>query len=240
MYDVVIIGAGVTGCAVARELSRYDLKICVVERAEDVCCGTSKANSAIIHAGYDAVVGSLKAKLNVEGNEMMDDLARDLDFPFRRNGSLVVMFEGDDRAKLEELLERGIANGVKDLRIVEKEELHKMEPNIADDAVGALWAPTGGIVDPFGLTVALAENAAANGVEFRFNAPVTKVAREGDAWVITAGEETLYAKAVVNAAGVYADTIHNQVAAPDDQLTIVPRKGEWRRIRCHSTRNGFV
>ena len=232
MYDVVIIGAGVTGCAVARELSRYDLKICVVERAEDVCCGTSKANSAIIHAGYDAVPGSLKAKLNVEGNEMMDDLVRDLDFPFRRNGSLVVMFEGDDRAKLEELLERGIKNGVKELRIIEKEELHRMEPNLADDAVAALYAPTAGIVCPFNMTIAFAENAYANGVEFKLNTEVKDIKKQADCYEIEAVKHeafepeeavTIKTKTVVNAAGAYSDLIHNMVSA--DKHTIKPRRG---------------
>ena len=227
MFDVIVIGAGVSGCSIARELARYDARVCVVEREEDVCCGTSKANSAIVHAGFDAQPESLMAMLNVEGNRLMYEWAKELNFAVINNGSLVVCTSEADVDGLEMLRRRGEANGVPDLRIIDRAELVAMEPNIADDAVGALWAPTGGIVDPFGLTVALAENAAANGVEFRFNAPVTKVAREGDAWVITAGEETLYAKAVVNAAGVYADTIHNQVAAPDDQLTIVPRKGEY-------------
>ncbi len=232
MYDVVIIGAGVTGCAAARELARYDLNICVVERAEDVCCGTSKANSAIIHAGYDAVPGTLKAKLNVEGNEMMDKLARDLDFPFRRNGSLVVMFEGDDRSKLEELLERGRKNGVRDLRIIEKEELHSMEPNIADDAVAALYAPTAGIVCPFNMTIAFAENAFANGVEFRLNTEVKAITASKEGYVIEAekheaftGPETIRieTKAILNAAGAYSDVIHNMVSARTHHIK--PRRG---------------
>ena len=227
MFDVIVIGAGVSGCSIARELARYDARVCVVEREEDVCCGTSKANSAIVHAGFDAQPESLMAMLNVEGNRLMYEWAQELNFTVINNGSLVVCMSEADVDGLEMLRRRGEANGVPDLRIIDRAELVAMEPNIADEAVGALWAPTGGIVDPFGLTVALAENAAANGVEFRFNAPVSKVTREGDTWAVTAGEETLYAKAVVNAAGVYADFIHNQVAAPDDQLTIIPRKGEY-------------
>ncbi len=232
MYDVVIIGAGVTGCAAARELVRFDLNICVVERAEDVCCGTSKANSAIIHAGYDAVPGTLKAKLNVEGNEMMDELSRDLDFPFRRNGSFVVMFEGDDRSKLEELLDRGIKNGVKDLRIVEKEELHRMEPNLADDAVAALYAPTAGIVCPFNMTIAFAENAYDNGVEFRLNSEVKNIRKAGKGYLIDMIERepfkpekeiTIETAAVINAAGAYSDVIHNMVSA--EKHHIKPRRG---------------
>ena len=159
MYDIIIIGAGVSGCACARELSRYDAKILVVEKEEDVCCGTSKANSAIVHAGYDAAHGSLMAKLNVEGSRRMPALAKELDFAYDRCGSLVVCLSDEDRPTLQKLYENGIANGVEGLRIIERDELVGMEPNISDAAVAALWAPTGGIVCPFGLTFALAENA---------------------------------------------------------------------------------
>ena len=123
MYDVAIIGAGVIGSAIARELSKYDVKVCVIEREEDVCCGTSKANSAIIHAGFDAKPGTLKAKLNVRGNEMMDQLSKDLDIPFKRNGSLVVCTKDQDPAGLEELLEKAKANGVPRCRILDREVL---------------------------------------------------------------------------------------------------------------------
>ena len=227
MYDVVIIGAGVSGCAIARELARLDARVCIVERAEDVCCGTSKANSAIVHAGFDAQPGTLMAKLNVEGNRLMYEWAKDLNFGVIPVGSLVVCTDEAELSGLEALRERGEKNGVPDLRIIDRAELLEMEPNISDDAVAALWAPTGGIVDCFGLTIALAENAAANGVEFRFNAPVTGIERTGDSWVVTAGDERIETRAVVNAAGVYADVLHNLVAAPDDRLSIVARKGEY-------------
>ena len=154
MYDVIIIGAGVSGAASARELSRYQVKACVLEKEEDVCCGTSKANSAIVHAGYDAASGSLMAKLNVQGNKMMAKLAEDLDFEFMQAGSLVVCTEEENRPGLQMLLERGIKNGVEGLRIIERDELVKMEPNISDEAVAALYAPTGGIVCPFNLNIA--------------------------------------------------------------------------------------
>ena len=160
MYDVVIIGAGVTGTACARELSRYQAKICVLEKEEDLCCGTSKANSAIVHAGYDAREGSLKAKLNVRGNEMMEQLAQELDFPFKRNGSLVICLHEEDFPRLKILYERGIKNGVKDLRILDREQVKEMEPNISDQAYAALYAPTAGIVCPFGMNIAFGENAA--------------------------------------------------------------------------------
>ena len=175
MYDVMIIGAGVCGCAVARELSRFQGKICVLERQEDVCCGTSKANSGIVHAGFDAVPGSMKAKMNLEGNLRMKELTEELDVLFEQNGSLVVCTEEEQRQGLEELLERGRENGVQGLRILEREELRKMEPNLSERVAAALYAPTGGIVCPFGLTIALAENACRNGVEFRFNTEVQKI-----------------------------------------------------------------
>lgn len=149
MYDICIIGAGVTGCAVARELSRYEANICVIEKCEDVCCGTSKANSAIVHAGFDAPNGSLMAKLNVQGNERMEELAKELDFPFRRNGSLVVCLHEEDLPKLQGLYDKGVKNGVKGLRILSKQEAREIEPNLAEDVAGALYAPTGGIMPVF-------------------------------------------------------------------------------------------
>lgn len=225
MVDVVIIGAGVVGCSIARELSRYDLQIQVLERASDVCEGTSKANSGIVHAGFDAHPGTLKAKMNVAGNEKMEALSRELDFPFRRNGSLVLCFAEKDRNKLEKLLEQGIANGVKELRIIEKEELQQMEPDISREAVAALYAPTGGIVCPFGLTIAMAENAAVNGVEFKLETQVFSVKRKENHYLVTTSRGEVECLAVVNAAGVYADTFHNMVSGR--KLHIIPRKGEY-------------
>lgn len=225
MYDVIIIGAGVSGCAIARELSRYDLKICVLERSEDVCCGTSKANSGIVHAGFDAAPGSLMAELNVRGNERMEQLSRDLDFPFKRNGSLVVCRDENDIPRLHELKARGVSNGVKGLRVLDRAELEKMEPNISDDACAALYAPTGGIVCPFGLNIALAENACANGAEFHFNTEVTEIKKETDGWRIAASCGEYSARTVVNAAGVFADRFHNMVSR--HKIHITARKGEY-------------
>jgi glycerol-3-phosphate dehydrogenase len=226
MYDVAIIGAGVTGSAIARELSRYRARICVIEREEDVCCGTSKANSAIVHAGFDAVPGTLKAKLNVRGNEKMDALSRELDFPFIRNGSLVVCTKAQDSAGLTGLLERGRKNGVPGLRIVGREELVQMEPNIADDVTCALFAPTGAIVCPFHLTMAFAENACVNGVEFLLNTEVTNIQKtEGGYRIKTQPARIIEARTVVNAAGVYADVLNNMVSR--SELHITARKGEY-------------
>ena len=225
-YDVTIIGGGVTGAAVARELSRYQLKTCLVERAEDVCSGTSKANSAIVHAGYDAAVGSVKARFNVEGNRIMGELSRDLDFAFRRNGSLVLCFAEADRPALQALYERGVANGVPDLKIISGDEVRAMEPNVTDEVVAALYAPTGGIVCPFGLTIALAENACDNGVEFRFLTEVTDIKKiEGGYELAVRDQAAITTRYVVNAAGVYADVFHNMVCG--DKIHIVPRKGDY-------------
>ncbi len=225
-YDVTIIGGGVTGAAVARELSRYQLKTCLVERTEDVCSGTSKANSAIVHAGYDAATGSIKAAMNVEGNRLMGELSKDLDFSFRRNGSLVLCFSEDDRPALQALYERGIANGVPDLKIISGDEVRAMEPNVTDEVVAALYAPTGGIVCPFGLTIALAENACDNGVEFKFLTEVTNITKiEGGYQLSIKGKEDITTRFVVNAAGVYADVFHNMVS--EHKIEIVPRKGDY-------------
>ncbi len=224
-FDVVVIGGGVTGCAIARELSRYNLNTCVVEREEDVCSGTSKANSAIVHAGHDAAPGSLKAKFNVEGNRMMGDLAEELDFEFKRNGSLVLCFAEEDRPALEELYQKGVKNGVPELKIITGDEVRAMEPNVSDKVVAALYAPTGGIVCPFGLTIALAENACDNGVEFIFNTEIKNIKKTQCGYELEADEMLLKAPYVVNAAGVYADVIHNMVS--EKKLHITPRKGDY-------------
>lgn len=225
MYDVIIIGAGVTGCAVARYLSRYQGSALVLERAEDVCCGTSKANSAIIHAGFDAAHGSLMAKMNVQGNRMLPELAKELDFPFRMNGSLVVCMSEEDMPRLRALYENGVKNGVEGLEIVDAQRLHELEPNVSKNAVAALWVPTGGIVCPFNMTIALAENANANGVDFRFNTKVTGFTRGEEGWTVHTEQGDFQTRYVVNAAGVYADVLHNMVSAR--KLHITPRRGDY-------------
>ena len=226
MYDVIVIGAGVSGCAIARQLSRYDVNACVLEKCEDVCEGTSKANSAIVHAGFDADEGSLMAKLNVRGNEMMDDLSRDLDIPFKRNGSLVVCVHKEELDGLKTLYERGVKNNVKGLKILSKEEVLEMEPNLSDNVEGALYAPTGGIICPFELTIAMAENAFTNGVEFRFNTKVEDIKKDDEGiWHLRTNNGEYTAKCVINAAGVYADKIHNMVS--EDKMHIIERRGDY-------------
>lgn len=225
MYDIMIIGGGAAGCAAARELSRYKADICVVEKEEDVCAGTSKANSAIVHAGYDAEPGSLMAKLNVKGNEMMEAMSKELDFDFKRIGSMVVCVHEEDIGKLEELLERGKKNGVKDMWILNAEEAHALEPNLTEQVVAALYAPTAGIVCPFGMTIAYAENAAVNGVEFKLNTKVEKIEKIEGGYALTTDQGVFETKVVINAAGVYADYFHNMVSG--DKIHITPRRGDY-------------
>lgn len=225
IYDAVIVGAGVTGCAVARELSRKKGSFLVVERALDVCEGTSKANSAIIHAGFDAEPGSWKAKMNVLGNEKMDALSEELNIPFRRIGALVVCLAEGDLPKLRELYDRGIKNGVQGLSLISGDEAREMEPNLTEEVCGALWAKTSGVVCPFELTLGLAESAAKNGVEFRFDTQVTGIVREGETWKLITDGEPVLARAVINAAGVYAGELHNMVC--EDKIRMTPRKGEY-------------
>lgn len=224
-YDVIIIGGGVSGAASARELSRYKVKACVFEKEEDVCCGTSKANSAIAHAGYDAATGSLMAKLNVRGNEMMEQLSKDLDFPFKRNGSMVICLSEEDMPNLQALYDRGIANGVKGLQILNKEEVLEMEPNITDDVYAALYAPTGGIVCPFNMNIAFAENAYMNGVDFKFNTEVEDIKKLDEGFELHTNNGVYTAKYVVNAAGVHADKLHNMVS--EKKIHITARRGDY-------------
>ena len=225
IYDAVIIGGGVCGAAIARELSRYTGNLCVVERCEDICCGTSKANSAIVHAGFDARPGSLMAKLNVAGAKAMAGLSQELDFPYQNIGSLVLCLDEAQRPRLEQLYRQGLENGVEGLQILTGDQVRAMEPHATKRCAAALWAPTAGIVCPFGLTIALAENAARNGVEFRFNTTVTGFARGDGLWQVETDRGTLETRTVVNAAGVYAAKLHNLVS--ERKLHITPRKGEY-------------
>ena len=225
-FDVAIVGAGVIGCSIAYELARTRCSVVVIEEQEDVCAGTSKANSAIVHAGFDAEPGSLMATLNVEGNRLMYPLCAELEVGVFNIGALVVCTDESTRPQLEALLQRGIENGVEGLRIVERDELREMEPHISDAAVAALYAPTSGIVDVFGLTQAFAENAVANGVEFMFNSPVTAIEKlPQGGFALDTPECRIEASCVVNAAGVFADVIHGYVCP--SKLEIIPRKGEY-------------
>ena len=226
MEDVIVIGAGVVGCSIARSLSRYDLKVRVLEAGSDVAEGATKANSAIVHAGFDAKPGTNKAKFNLLGNKMFAQVCAELKVPFKPNGSLVLAFSEEDKAELQKLLERGRANGVEGLEILDQATLRSREPNVSEEAVAALWAPTGGICCPYDLTFRTAENAAANGVAFTFDARVDKIEKGADGWKLTTDDgRTFEAKAVVNAAGVHSDELNNQVNPV--KYNIQPRRGEY-------------
>ena len=208
MYDIAIIGGGVVSGMLARTLSSYKLKICILEKENDVAMGASKANSAIVHAGFDAEPGTLKAKLNVKGSEMMEQVAKELGVKYKRNGSLVVGFNDEDKKKIEELYERGIKNGVKELSILDSEELHMLEPNISPNAVCALNAPTGAIVCPYELTIASIGNAMDNGADLKVNFEVSKINKTGAEFeIISSNGDRINAKYVVNAAGVNSDAV---------------------------------
>lgn len=224
-YDMIVVGAGVIGSAAARELSRYQGSLAVLEKNSDVCEGTSKANSAIIHAGFDAEPGTWKAKMNVQGNQMLDQLSEELDIPFRRCGALVVCLNEEDMPRLEELYQRGLKNGVEGLSLLSREEAVKREPNLTDQVCGALLAETSGIVCPFEMTLGLAESAAINGAKFYFETPVTSLEKIEEGWLIHTPKEDFTAKTVVNAAGVHSDELHNMVS--EKKLKLAVRKGEY-------------
>ena len=226
MFDVIVIGAGVSGAASAREISKYKGRILVLEKKEDVCSGISKANSAIVHAGFDAETGSLKAEMNVKGNKKMPQLAKELDIPFRQCGSLVVCNNTADIEKLEELFNRGLDNGVEGMEVItDVDRIRTMEENIADDVVAALYAPSAGIVCPFELNLAMAENAYDNGVEFKFNTEVVSLDKTDHGWKVETNNGTFETKCVVNAAGIYAGEFHNMVS--EKKIHITPRRGDY-------------
>lgn len=176
-YDIAIVGAGITGCAIARQLARYDKTICLIEATDDIALGASKANGGLIHAGYDPAPGTMKAKMNARGCELYGTWSKELGFLFHRTGSLVLGFTDEDLATLEHLRDNGLANGVPHLEIVGPDRIAELEPRANPDATCALWCPSTGYVDPFEVAIAAAENAVANGAAFMRGAPVTAIAR---------------------------------------------------------------
>ena len=226
MKDITVIGAGVVGCAIARELSRYDLDIAVIDKNEDVAEGISKANSGIIHGGYNEKKGTLKAKLNLEGNEMMDELASKLQFPFKRNGALVLAFSEDELKRVKELKTNGEKIGVKGLEILNKEEVLNLEKNINKDVLGALYVKSSGIVSPYEMTLAFGENAVENGVEFILGQGVIDIKKENEIYELSLeGGTTLKSKMVINAAGLGGGFLNNLVS--EVKYEINPVKGEY-------------
>ncbi len=225
MYDVAVIGAGVIGGMVARELSKYKLDVCIVEKENDVAMGATKANSAIVHAGFDAEEGSLKAKLNVRGSQMMEQACKELGVKYIKNGSLVIGFDDNDRETISKLLKRGKANGVEGLEILEKGRIKELEANISEDVLCALYAPTGAIVCPYELTIAAIGNAMDNGVQLKLNFDVNKIEKKDGKYLIASDNEKIEAKCIVNCAGLYSDKITRLVG--ESNISIHPRRGEY-------------
>ncbi len=226
MVDVVVIGAGIMGAAVSRELSKYNLNVVVLDKEHDVSNGTTKANSAIIHAGYDAKEGTLMAKYNVAGSEMFEDLCKEIDAPYKRTGSYVLAFSEEERKHVEQLYARGVANGVRELEILEKDEILRREPNISQKVVAALYAGTAAVIGPWEVAIKLLENAAENGVKIETDAEVTNIEKIENGYKVTLKDGRVYeTKTVINAAGVYADVINNMVSSKT--FKIHPRKGEY-------------
>ncbi len=225
MYDVVIIGAGVVGSMMARLLSAFELSVCVLEKENDVSNGATKANSGIVHAGFDAVEGTLKAKLNVRGSQMMPKICKELGVDYKNNGSLVIGFCDEDKNTLLKLFLRGQKNGVKGLEILDRDALLKKEPNVSHNAVCALWAPTGAIVSPYELAIAAMGNAMDNGVRLKLDFEVKSIKKECEAYVISSDKETVLARYVINAAGVFADRVAKMIG--DNSFKIHARRGEY-------------
>ena len=225
MFDCLVIGAGVVGSLIARKLSSYQLNIAVIEKEPDVGNVVTMANSAIVHSGYDPVPGTLKAKLNVLGNKMFDQIADELDVEFNRCGSLTVALYDSQLPLLEQLAKRSAENGVP-VKILSAKEVLEMEPNINPEVKGALFAPTAGLINPFQLPVHAMENAVDNGAKLYLDEKVIDIKKEGDLFnVICASGNSYQSKVIINAAGIYSEEIHKMIEPVDYQL--IPRKGEY-------------
>lgn len=225
MYDVLIIGCGIIGAAAAFELSKYQVRIGILEKENDVADGTTKANSAILHAGYDPMPGTLMARLNVRGVALARDLCQKLDVPYRQCGSLVLAFSQEDCATLETLRERGIANGVPMLQILSREQVHQMEPNLSENVVAALYAPTAAICSPWEYCLALAETAIRNGADLHLETEVKSIEKVDGLWLVHTNKGDFSARYLVNAAGVYSDVVHDMAAS--HTFSIRPSRGEY-------------
>ena len=223
--DILVIGAGITGTAIAREISRYDVSCVVIDRACDVAEGATKANSGIVHAGYDAIPGTLKAKYNVAGAAMYPGICRELGVPYRQSGALVIGFDEADEETLRNLLERGIRNGVEGLRILSRHEALEMEPNLNPEVRAALYVPTSAIVSPYEMAFALADDAALNGVSFRFGEPVRAIEEADGGWHVSTDSDGFDCQVLVNCAGASGAELHNQIS--DVPLRMIHRRGQY-------------
>ncbi len=224
-YDVAVVGAGVVGALISRELSKYDIRVALLEKCNDVAMGTTKANSAIVHGGFDAANGTLKAKLNVRGTELMPKLCADMAVPYRNNGSLVLAFSEEEMEHVRTLYERGVKNGVPKLSVLDKAQVKALEPHVSDEVVGALLSETAGIVCPYELTIAATEVAVTNGVEFIRNCAVEAIKVTADGFLLATTQGEISAKYLVNAAGIHTDDIARMIG--DDSISLVARKGEY-------------
>ncbi|MBE7067751.1 MAG: NAD(P)/FAD-dependent oxidoreductase [Clostridiales bacterium] len=226
MFDIIVIGGGVIGGTILRELTKYQLKVCLVEKENDVCMGQSKANSGIVHAGFDAQPGTLKARFNVAGNKMMPAYAKELGVKYINNGSLVVAFTEEDFQTLQTLKKRGEENGVADMEIISAERLREIEPNVSEEALGALWAKTGGIICPYGLTIAAIGNAMDNGAKLYTDFEVSSIAKTNGVFEVTAKDgRALNSRLVINCAGLASGKIAEM--AGDTDIRVSARKGEY-------------
>lgn len=225
MQDVIIIGCGVVGAACAYRLSRFRLRLTVLEALSDVAGGTTKANSAILHAGYDPEPGTLMARLNVEGVRLAEEICAKLDVPYRKTGSLVLAFDEKDRSCLRTLLARGEKNGVTGLRLLTGDEARALEPELSGEVRETLLAPSAAIVNPWEYALAMAETAVRNGAELHLGCPVTAITREGDGFAVTTPQGVFHSRYIINAAGVHADKVHELIG--EKNFTIRPAKGEY-------------
>ena len=225
MEDIIIIGGGVCGCSLLYDISHYKSSVLLLEKENDVACGATKANSAIVHAGYDPEPGTKMARFNVEGNALIEKLSADLDIHYKKIGSLVVGFDETDRKSIEKLLEKGNKNGVPGLRIISGEELFTLEPNLNREVVCALYAPSAGIIAPWELAFAQAECAVQGGAKVELSCEVQAIHKEGDVFTVTTNKGKYQARYVVNAAGVNSDTVSRMVES--EYFTITPKSGEY-------------
>ncbi|MBY9005376.1 MAG: NAD(P)/FAD-dependent oxidoreductase [Candidatus Lokiarchaeota archaeon] len=226
MYDIIIIGGGVIGCSIARALCKYELKICLLEKEADIAMGTTKANSGVVHAGYAAERKFTKRNLCIRGNKLYSEAVKELNFPFKRMGSFVVAFKVEEIKLLEEIRKRGIEDGILDLELIlEKQRIKRMEPNISDDIIGVLHAPSAGIVSPYEMTFALAQNAAMNSVKFFRSQEVIKIDHSDYIFTITTQRNEFKSLNVINCAGLYSAKISKMLGL--DYFDITPRKGEY-------------
>ncbi|HWR45630.1 NAD(P)/FAD-dependent oxidoreductase [Sporomusa sp.] len=227
MYDICIIGAGVVGMNIARELSRYNVRVCVLERNEDVSCGCSKANSGIVHGGYSDEPGTLKAELCVKGNQMYEQLNKELNFGYRKTGSLVLAFRDEEIVTLNQLAEYGRENGVQGLKLIDGDQAREMEPYLSKEVIAALYCENAGVTSPYEFVVALAENAVSNGVVLKLATEVTQIQKlddDGFKLTVSNGDEVC-ARYVINAAGIHSDRVAGMVGIND--YHIIPRRGQY-------------